>query len=481
MLMEGWRRGEYQDLQFIPVNLSYERVLETGSYRSEQTGGQKESESVGGIVRASSVLRSRYGRVYVSFEEPIKLSTYMKTLGFEDAKAVEKTDVRGATEKLGYNIMRAIQEATVVAPSTLVGTILLSHERRGISESRLKHTAGFLVSLLVRRGIRLSASIRHRLSIHKEILESAEARSPHEYAAAIGDVLGELLDDGLLLMRRLLTVVEGPTDNIIVVPDKNRLEIDNNRNALLSTIAPDCIIATALLVMRGPVKYDDLAEECRKLSYWLRYEFIYQTDRTYLENFGASFNSLVNDGVISLDGDTVCIEAPKTLNFYRATMRHLIEGYWLTADALRSLSKGSVERKSWIKLARAHGERQLLQGFIKRPESISTVVIQNALMLFENEQLISSRKINQNSRSSHFLTLSGSSTLEELALRRDELGAYLSDPAGESDTFPRCHSGRLSPFRTSSRIHKSSRSHPHRLGNSVDGAQSQLPRFPYTD
>ena len=103
------------------------------------------------------------------------------------------------------------------------------------------------------------------MSIHKEILESAEARSPHEYAAAIGDVLGELLDDGLLLMRRLLTVVEGPTDNIIVVPDKNRLEIDNNRNALLSTISPDCIITTALLVMRGPVKYDDLAEECRKL------------------------------------------------------------------------------------------------------------------------------------------------------------------------------------------------------------------------
>ena len=78
MLMEGWQRGEYQDIQFVPVNLSYEKVLETGSYQSELTGGQKESESVGGIVRASSVLRSRYGRVYVSFEEPIRLSEYAK-------------------------------------------------------------------------------------------------------------------------------------------------------------------------------------------------------------------------------------------------------------------------------------------------------------------------------------------------------------------------------------------------------------------
>ncbi len=245
-----------------------------------------------------------------------------------------------------------------------------------------------------------------------------------------------MLDDGLLLIRRLLKVVEGPSDNIIVVPEKNRLEIDNYRNALLSTIAPDCIIATALLVMRGPVSYDDLSKECQKLSYWLRYEFIYQTDRTYHENFEASLNSLIEDGVIALEDGCVEIKAPKTLNFYRATLRHLLEGYWLTADALRSLSKGSVEKKSWIKLARTHGERQLLQGFIKRPESMSTVVIQNALMLFENEELISTRKINQSSKSSLFLTLSSTSTLEELALRRDELGVYLSDSSVQGDTFP---------------------------------------------
>ena len=95
-------------------------------------------------------------------------------------------------------------------------------------------------------------------------------------------------------------------------------------------------------------------------------------------------------------------------------------------DALRSLSKGSVERKSWIKLALEHGERELLQGFIKRSESVSTVVIQNALKLFENEGLLSIRNIQQNNKSSQFLTLGDAKTLEELALRRDELGVYLA-------------------------------------------------------
>ena len=426
MLMEGWQRGEYQDLQFVPVNLSYEKVLETGSYQSELTGGQKESESVGGIVRASSVLRSRYGRVYVSFEEPIRLSEYMNQIGANNPKETSKAHTRAFTEKVAYRIMRSIQEATVIAPSTLVGTVLLSHENRGISRTRLRETAGFLVSLLSRRGIRLSASIKHRLRRNQSMLEQRQAQGPQVMAAAIGDVLGELLDDGILLVRRLLKIVDGPNDDIIVVPSRNRLALDNHRNSLLSTIAPDCIIATALTVMRGPVRYDELSEECRKLSHWLRYEFIYQTDRPYEDNFGSSFQCLVEDGVVVQEGDMVRILAPKTLNFYRSILRHLIEGYWLTADALRSLAKGSVERKSWVKLALEHGERELLQGLIKRSESVSTVVIQNALKLFENEGLVSIRTVQQNNKSSQFLTLGDAKTLEELALRRDELGVYLA-------------------------------------------------------
>ncbi|MEZ4469166.1 MAG: 1-acyl-sn-glycerol-3-phosphate acyltransferase, partial [bacterium] len=48
MLVEGARRGEYKDLQFVPINLSYERVLETDAYRRELTGEEKKAESVGG-------------------------------------------------------------------------------------------------------------------------------------------------------------------------------------------------------------------------------------------------------------------------------------------------------------------------------------------------------------------------------------------------------------------------------------------------
>ena len=56
---------------------------------------------MGGIVRASSVLRSRYGRVYVSFEEPVRLSEYIKRMGL-DAEKQKATNGKAITEKVAY-------------------------------------------------------------------------------------------------------------------------------------------------------------------------------------------------------------------------------------------------------------------------------------------------------------------------------------------------------------------------------------------
>ena len=435
MLVEGWLRGEYQDLQFVPVNLSYEKVLETGSYQNELSGGQKESESVGGIVRASSVLRSRYGRVYVSFEEPVRLSEYIKRMGLDEEKQ-KPTNGKAITEKVAYKLLRSIQEATVIAPSTLVGTVLLTNQSKGITTARLRQTAGFLVALLRRRGVRLSASLNHRLTLDHEHLQAAQEEGVHAYASALGESIAGLLQDGVHLLRKQLTIVPGGAHDILVVPEKNRMELDNYRNALLSTIAPDCIIATALLCHHSPIKQSELSKLCQRLSYWLRHEFIYQTDQSYQENFTTSLSSLIADGVVEQIEDEIHISAPKTLNFYRSMLKHLIEGYWLTADALRGLQKGSIEKKTWIKLALQHGEKECLQGNIERPEAVSTVVITNALKLFNAENLIATKEMLQNRKRTHFLTLSAESSTEELALRRDEIGVYLRDMSDELTSGP---------------------------------------------
>ena len=60
-----------RDLFFVPIAITYEKLVEESAIVSERRGEKKEAESVLGLVRARKFLRSRFGSVCVNFGEPI--------------------------------------------------------------------------------------------------------------------------------------------------------------------------------------------------------------------------------------------------------------------------------------------------------------------------------------------------------------------------------------------------------------------------
>lgn len=425
MLLEGVRRGEFKDLTFVPIHLSYERVVETASYRRELTGGEKPAESVAGMVKASTVLRARYGRIYVSFEEPVRLSSYLerhqRTLAGSDDAVFRDTTVR-----LSYHLMRRIQEATVVAPSSLVGAVLLSHHRRGLTAARLNELVGFCVAMLQRRGARLSRSIAHLLERNAGRIAAAEHNSPRAGSRARGEALQPLITEALALLRRLVVVHARQSDAVWVVPEKSRIELDYYRNSILAILAPDCLVATALLGAERAVTRTRLMNDTRKLSRLLRREFIYRTEMTYEASFQETFDRMVDEGLMAvIDEEWVLPAAPLTLDFLRGMLLHLVEGYWLAADALRVLVDAPMEKKDWVEYAREHGEMEFLQGDIRRAEAASTAVLQNALELFTEEGLVARRTRPGKGKGVELYGLAPGRVLEDVAMRRDDIGVYL--------------------------------------------------------
>ena len=427
MLLEGLRQGEFKDLQFVPINISYERVVETGSYHKELRGGDKQAENIGGVVRAGTVLTSRYGRVYVSFEEPLRLTDYLARIGTPDlATAPEKT-FREATRKLGYHLMRHIQEATVVTPTSLVGTCLLSHDRRGMSAPRLREMAGFLIDFLQRRNARFSRSIQFALDRHQGRIDGTEARNRREGFRVRGEAVAQLLDEAvnLLLRGKLVERMERGGEVIFTVPERARLELDYYRNMTLGILAPDAIVATALRAADHPLTRAELAEEARRLSYWFRLEFIYKTSTSFTDNFRETLDRLIQDGFVSEDEKGVCTATmPATLDFLRGTLLHLVEGYWVAADSLRSLGTAGMDIKSWTDIARSHAEREFLEGDLRRAEAASTAVLRNALDLFREEGLVE-RRPGVGRRPVEVWALKAGVSQEAVAYRRDDLGHFL--------------------------------------------------------
>src|SRR5690606_18745647 len=72
--VEGFLASHRRDLFFVPIAITYERLIEEGAMVSELAGAEKRDESVLGLFRARKVLRHRWGSAHVSFGEPISLA-----------------------------------------------------------------------------------------------------------------------------------------------------------------------------------------------------------------------------------------------------------------------------------------------------------------------------------------------------------------------------------------------------------------------
>ena len=125
---------------FMPVYFGYERLVEAKTYVGELSGRPKQKESVGGLVRALGVLRKRFGRVYVSFGEPIPLAAHLdrQAPGWQATRLAARPPwLNGAVDSLAVTIQARINATAAISPVALLGLALLSAPRQAMPEADL--------------------------------------------------------------------------------------------------------------------------------------------------------------------------------------------------------------------------------------------------------------------------------------------------------------------------------------------------------
>ncbi len=73
MTVRSYLRNQTQPVMFQPIYVGYEKLVEGNSYTAELSGQQKKKESIWDLFKVRSILKKRYGKVHVSFAEPIFL------------------------------------------------------------------------------------------------------------------------------------------------------------------------------------------------------------------------------------------------------------------------------------------------------------------------------------------------------------------------------------------------------------------------
>ncbi|HEU4385124.1 MAG TPA: 1-acyl-sn-glycerol-3-phosphate acyltransferase [Anaeromyxobacteraceae bacterium] len=369
MEVDAWLDGAADDVRFVPIAVDYERLVEGKSYQAELSGGEKEKESFGALLRTPRVLLKRWGPIYLQFGEPVSLKTLAQqhlreaatslTLDGEERETDSKRRlVQAVAARLAHRINRVI----TISPMGLVAAALLSHQRRGIPAEEVARRVELLRVVAQHVDARFARGL-------------ADASADPRQAGPVAEALAKLEKDGLVRAERAAGQV------IYQVPDEARPQLDYFRNNALHRYVSVSMIAAALRASGGAAPLGVVRGRTRWLSRLLKLEFMYRPGATFDSIFDEYGGTLARLGVVALENGTMRAGAEREmLDFVADLTRPYLEAYGLAARTLlpASQSGDALDRRSLVKAALERGRADFLAGRILQRESLSKATLENA-------------------------------------------------------------------------------------------------------
>ncbi|WP_348767664.1 glycerol-3-phosphate 1-O-acyltransferase PlsB [uncultured Salinisphaera sp.] len=190
--------GKGAPAAIVPVYIGYDRVMEVNKYFDELRGTRvKKGESMGDLVRGSTqVLKRKYGRVFVSFGEPIDLQAYADTHLPDWRERMPGLDMDARPDwlqdfvaGLAEQVMESINATATLNATGLASLVLLGSPQKAVAEDEMVDTLALLAELARRCPYSRDATAPE-LTDGRELLAEAEpmmrlVRVPHAW----GDVL----------------------------------------------------------------------------------------------------------------------------------------------------------------------------------------------------------------------------------------------------------------------------------------------------
>jgi glycerol-3-phosphate O-acyltransferase len=366
--VDAMLEGARDSLYFVPVAIDYEKVVESASYTKELSGGEKAPENVRGLFSARKVLKSKYGRIHLRFEEPISLIDFMRARGLDPKTPLSDEEKKGLVRALGNRIMYGISRASTVTPQALVSAALLAHRGRGATARQVSERIGLLRRIAEEEHAPISETL-------------VNAPSDPSVIGPIQAAMNAFISEGMA------TVEDVKGEPVYRVVDQRRLELSLYKNTLMNLLVPRSLVANALLIQRADAPVDAIQESALFLSRLLKFEFIYKVGAPFEALFSEAVESLIRLGLAVRKDDSVSA-APEPfsqtlLSFLADLLRDYLESYLAASLALEELSeKQPLDRKSFVKAALETGRAEFLAGRINAIECLSKPTMENAWLFF---------------------------------------------------------------------------------------------------
>lgn len=370
-ILDSLLSGRVDDAIICPVSTQYDKVIETEGYVGELLGMPKKKENLADFLSASSVLSLQLGRVDVRFHEPWSLRQFVQDQQTRattvpqqvNMKAVNSPEVRQKLLRtMGYKVLSDINAVSVVMPTALIGTVLLTLRGRGVGQAELIRRVDWL----------------------SERVHAKGGRVAHFAGAPTSLVIERGLE---VLGKDLVGLAEGLAEPTYYAVD--RFQLSFYRNMTIHLFISEALVSASMYIRvkrgGGPknqeISYEELRSQVLFLSQLFRGEFIYPTEGLAL-NLDNTLRGLETDNVVKLkreeNGKITTIglsEAERACgrenyDFYCFLIWPFIEASWLGAVSLMGLTPppGQLE-DVWLDVAKAQNTAQMVSIYVMAPHS----------------------------------------------------------------------------------------------------------------
>merc|ERR1711939_412405 len=381
-LLDSVLSGRVEDAIVCPVSTQYDKVIEVDSYVSELLGQPKPKEDLAGLLSASSVLSLKLGRVDVRFHEPWSLRGFIdehrsrllqKSLPSVGEMKVDFTLKRRLLTTLGYKVLSDINDASVVMPTALVGTVLLTLRGRGVGKSELVRRVDWLCARTRANGGKVADF--HGMPTSYVVERALEVLGP-----------------------KMVGTIDGLAEETYYAVD--RFQLSFYRNMTIHLFISESLIAASLYtkVKQGGgsanqrMKETELTSKVTFLSQLFRGEFIFPAGQ-----------GLLRDDVLSVTEDDERMiglsDAERKLgrenfDFYCFLIWPFVDAAWLGAVSLLVLVPPRNSTITWLDMQKAQNTAQLggrtlyHQGDLSYFEAVNKEALKNAYSRFQEEGII---------------------------------------------------------------------------------------------
>jgi len=361
ILLNAYEEGYCNDLIFVPASIIYDRIIEEGSYRKELGGGKKESENFKQIIGARRFLKSRYGKIYIRFNEPFSLNAYIK-----DNNPVSNEFHRN----LAHHLANSINEVSLITPLSLISTAILTSHRKGFYATELTNT----VKLFMTLARRLNAPIASSLDDSEKAVEESI----------------DLLSEWQIIDH--MKNPAGDKEKFFFIDDDKKLELEYYKNSIIHFFIEYSFTAISLLSGPEEEKTLDSVITCHDLlKGTFSKEFLFDSNENTEEKTISIINYFIEEGFVRQSDTSEAFTISKSgfdkLPAWAALARTFIESYWMAANVINQSNNEKISGENLIKKIIDSGNRYYNSGVIDHIGAISRLNFQNAVT-FINKNIL---------------------------------------------------------------------------------------------